>query len=65
MDNVLRAIDIKTGKIVWKDVLPAGGQATPMTYEYKGRQYVLMMAGGHHVMGTPTSDQLVAYALKR
>ncbi|WP_140720630.1 MULTISPECIES: membrane-bound PQQ-dependent dehydrogenase, glucose/quinate/shikimate family [Gammaproteobacteria] len=62
-DNLLRAIDLATGKIIWKDVLPAGGQATPMTYEYKGRQYVLMMAGGHHVMGTPTADYLVAYAL--
>ncbi|SER31131.1 membrane-bound PQQ-dependent dehydrogenase, glucose/quinate/shikimate family [Sphingobium sp. YR768] len=65
MDNLLRAIDIRTGKVVWSTVLPAGGQATPMTYEHKGRQYVLMMAGGHHVMGTPTADYLVAYALKR
>jgi quinoprotein glucose dehydrogenase len=62
-DNLLRAIDMSTGKVVWKDVLPAGGQATPMSYEYKGKQYVLQMAGGHHMMGTPTADYLVAYTL--
>lgn len=62
-DNLLRAIDMKTGKVVWSDVLPAGGQATPMTYEADGRQYVLIMAGGHHFMGTPTGDYVVAYAL--
>lgn len=62
-DNLLRAIDLKTGKVVWHAVLPGGGQATPMTYTYKGRQYVVQMAGGHHFMETPMSDALVAYAL--
>ncbi|GAN53504.1 pyrroloquinoline quinone-dependent dehydrogenase [Tanticharoenia sakaeratensis] len=62
-DNMIRAIDMKTGKTVWSDVLPGGGQATPMTYEYKGRQYVAIMAGGHHFMMTPVSDDLVVYAL--
>ena len=62
-DNLIRAIDIKTGKTVWKDVLPAGGQATPITYEAGGRQYLVIMAGGHHFMETPIGDSLVAYAL--
>jgi quinoprotein glucose dehydrogenase len=62
-DNLIRAIDIKTGKTLWQDVLPAGGQATPMTYEAGGRQYVVIMAGGHHFMETPIGDALVAYAL--
>ncbi|KIZ38827.1 MULTISPECIES: membrane-bound PQQ-dependent dehydrogenase, glucose/quinate/shikimate family [Rhodopseudomonas] len=62
-DNLIRAIDIETGKTVWQDVLPAGGQATPMTYEANGRQYVVIMAGGHHFMETPVGDSLVAYAL--
>lgn len=62
-DNLIRAIDIDTGKTVWQDTLPAGGQATPMTYEAKGRQYVVIMAGGHHFMETPIGDALVAYAL--
>ncbi|MBB2206274.1 pyrroloquinoline quinone-dependent dehydrogenase [Gluconacetobacter takamatsuzukensis] len=62
-DNMLHAFDAKSGKEVWNDVLPGGGQATPMTYEYKGKQYVAIMAGGHHFMMTPVSDALVVYAL--
>jgi len=62
-DNLIRAIDLKTGKTLWSDVLPGGGQATPMTYEANGRQYVVIMAGGHHFMETPISDELIAYAL--
>lgn len=64
-DNLIRAIDLRTGKTLWRDVLPAGGQATPMTYEAGGRQYVVIMAGGHHFMETPIGDALVAYALPR
>ncbi|MCS3758686.1 membrane-bound PQQ-dependent dehydrogenase, glucose/quinate/shikimate family [Bradyrhizobium centrosematis] len=62
-DNLIRAIDTKTGKTVWKDVLPAGGQATPITYEAGGRQYLVIMAGGHHFMETPIGDSLIAYSL--
>ena len=64
-DDLMRAIDLRTGKTLWKDALPAGGQATPMTYSHNGRQYVLIMAGGHHFMETPIGDELVAYALPR
>lgn len=62
-DNRFRAIDLATGKVLFEDALPGGGQATPMTYEANGRQYVAIMAGGHHFMETPVSDALVAYAL--
>ncbi|WP_114952010.1 membrane-bound PQQ-dependent dehydrogenase, glucose/quinate/shikimate family [Sphingosinicella terrae] len=62
-DNIVRAIDLRTGETLWQDVLPAGGQATPMTYEANGRQYVVIMAGGHHFMETPIGDALIAYAL--
>lgn len=62
-DNLIRAIDLKTGETLWSDTLPGGGQATPMTYEANGKQYVAIMAGGHHFMETPISDELIAYAL--
>lgn len=62
-DNLFRAIDMRTGETVWQDVLPAGGQATPITYEANGRQYVAVMASGHHFMETPIGDELIAYAL--
>lgn len=62
-DGLVRAIDIRTGRTVWKDVLPAGGQATPMVYEHGGRQYVVIVAAGHHFMETPPGDYVIAYAL--
>ncbi|WP_240334248.1 membrane-bound PQQ-dependent dehydrogenase, glucose/quinate/shikimate family [Sphingobium estronivorans] len=62
-DNLIRAVDLRSGKTLWTDTLPGGGQATPMTYSQGGRQYLAMMAGGHHFMETPVSDELVAYAL--
>jgi quinoprotein glucose dehydrogenase len=62
-DNLIRAIDLRTGKMLWSDVLPAGGQATPMTYSVGGKQYLVIYAGGHHFMETPVGDEVIAYAL--
>jgi quinoprotein glucose dehydrogenase len=63
MDNYLRAFDIDTGQELWKGRLPAGGQATPMTYAANGKQYVVIAAGGHGKMGTKLGDSVVAFAL--
>jgi quinoprotein glucose dehydrogenase len=62
-DDYLRAFDIKTGKLFWQGRLPAGGQATPMTYSVNGKQYVVIAAGGHGKLGTKQGDSLVAFAL--
>jgi quinoprotein glucose dehydrogenase len=65
MDNYLRAFDIDTGAELWKGRLPAGGQATPMTYRLRpdGRQFVVIAAGGHGKLGTKLGDSLIAFAL--
>lgn len=63
VDGFFRAFDSDSGALLWQDQLPAGGQATPMSYEYKGRQYVVIAAGGHGKLGIPLGDSLVAYAL--
>jgi quinoprotein glucose dehydrogenase len=63
MDDFLRAFDARTGRELWKGRLPAGGQATPMTYVHKGRQYVVIAAGGHAKSDTRRGDQVVAFAL--
>lgn len=63
MDDYLRALDVETGRELWKGRLPAGGQATPMTYEFQGRQYVVIAAGGHGSAGTRPGDSIVAFAL--
>lgn len=62
-DDYLRAFDVSNGHLLWEARLPAGGQATPMTYAAGGRQYVVIMAGGHGSFGTRMGDYLVAYAL--
>ncbi|SKA20886.1 pyrroloquinoline quinone-dependent dehydrogenase [Consotaella salsifontis] len=62
-DDLIRAIDVKTGETLWTDTLPAGGQATPIVYEADGREYLVIMAGGHHFMETPVGDYYIAYAL--
>jgi quinoprotein glucose dehydrogenase len=63
MDDRLRAFDVETGRELWRASLPAGGQATPMTYVVDGRQFVVIAAGGHYRMGTPLGDSIVAFAL--
>ncbi len=63
MDNYLRAFDVETGKELWKYELPAGGQATPMTYMLKGKQYVVIAAGGHGKLGTRQGDYVIAFTL--
>ena len=62
-DRYLRAFDQAGGNELWRGRLPAAGMATPMTYVWKGRQYVVIAAGGHGESGTETSDAIVAFAL--
>ena len=63
MDGHLRAFNTKTGALLWEYLLPAGGQATPMTYEVNGKQYIVIAAGGHGKVGTKMGDYVVAFAL--
>lgn len=66
MDNYLRAYDAKTGAELWRHRLPAGAQATPMTFRgaSTGKQFVVIAAGGHAYMRTQLGDSLVAFSLK-
>ena len=61
-DERFRAFDKDTGKILWETQLPAGGYATPATYQVDGRQFVVIAAGGGK-MGTKSGDSYVAFAL--
>jgi quinoprotein glucose dehydrogenase len=63
MDGFLRAFDSETGKEIWKYQLPAGGQATPMTYSIAGKQYLVIAAGGHGKLGTKRGDYVLAFTL--
>ncbi|MBC7922879.1 MAG: PQQ-binding-like beta-propeller repeat protein [Ferruginibacter sp.] len=62
-DEKFRAFDRETGKVLWETTLPAGGYATPSTYEVDGKQYVVIAAGGGGKNATKTGDAYVAFAL--
>ena len=62
-DEKIRAFDKYTGRLLWEHPLPAGGYATPSTYEIDGRQYVVIAAGGGGKLGTRHGDSILAFAL--
>ena len=64
LDGRMRAFHTDSGKLLWEVKLPAGGQATPMTYSLGGRQYVVIAAGGYK-SDSPRGDYLVAYSLPK
>lgn len=66
MDKYLRAFDAASGAELWQGRLPAPGAATPMTFEWKGRQIVVIAAGGHGDVGVAgQGDSFVAFALPK
>ena len=67
IDYYIRAYDVTTGQQLWQDRLPAGAQATPMSYRSAAtdRQYVVAVAGGHGSLGTKLGDYIIAYALPK
>ncbi len=66
VDNYLRAYDLTTGEQLWQARLPAGGQSTPMSYTTgDGKQFVLIVAGGHGSVGTKPGDYVIAYTLPK
>jgi outer membrane protein assembly factor BamB len=62
-DEKIHAFSAETGRLLWSADLPAGGNASPMTYRIRGRQFVVISAGGHDRMGTSAGDYVVAFAL--
>ena len=62
-EPLLRAYDAATGNELWQGDLPFPAQATPMTYEVNGRQFVVIAAGGSGLWGTQQGDAVVAFAL--
>ena len=60
-DEKFRAIDKNTGKILWEYQLPAGGYATPATYQLDAEQFIVITAGGGGFQGTKAGDHYLAF----
>lgn len=66
LDYYVRGYDMATGEQLWQARLPAGGNATPMTYTAAdGQQYLVVVAGGHGTFGTKFGDYVIAYKLPK
>ena len=61
-DRKFHVFDKATGELLWETTLPAGGNATPATYQVNGRQFVVVAAGGGK-SGAPSGGSYVAFAL--
>lgn len=63
MDSRVRAIDLKSGKVLWSSLVEAPAVAEPAVYTYKGKEYVVFAVGGNSILEPKVADQLIAYAL--
>jgi glucose dehydrogenase len=64
IDGMFRAFDARNGRELWSDKLPAPAHGTPTTYMARdGKQYVVIGANGGGFFGSPSSDEVIAYAL--
>jgi quinoprotein glucose dehydrogenase len=59
----VRALDLKSGKVLWQSLVEAPAVAEPAVYTYKGKEYVVFAVGGNSILEPKVSDQLIAYAL--
>jgi quinoprotein glucose dehydrogenase len=64
-DKKFRAFDKSTGELLWETTLPFAGNATPVTYEVNGRQFVVIAAGGGKDPKSSSGGVYVAFALPR
>src|SRR4029077_17863023 len=60
-DNRFRAFRVSDGELLWAVDLPASAQAAPMTYAIGGRQYVVLAAGGHGMLGTKKGGYVMGW----
>ena len=64
-DKKFRAFDKTTGELLWETLLPFSGNATPVTYEVNGRQFVVIAAGGGKDPKSKSGGVYMAFALPK
>ena len=63
VDPHIHGFDSDSGKEIWTFELPASAQSTPMIYEWKGRTYLVICAGGHGKLKSKMGDSVIAFSL--
>jgi quinoprotein glucose dehydrogenase len=63
-DKKFRVFDKASGELLWETTLPFSGNATPITYQVNGKQYVVIAAGGGKDTKSPSGGVYVAFSLK-
>lgn len=63
-DNMFRAFDKMSGKLLWETTLPTSSFASSSTYEVNDIQYIVLNVGGTK-LGTKKGDGFIAYSLKK
>jgi quinohemoprotein ethanol dehydrogenase len=62
-DGRFTALDKRNGMKLWEFQTDGGVNAPASTFEYKGKQYVVVLAGGTALAGSKRSDGLWLFAL--
>ena len=61
-DRKFRAFDKANGKLLWETTLPWSADATPITYQVDGRQYVAIFASGGKERGGAGGGVYLSFA---
>ncbi len=62
-NGLFRALDAKTGKVLWQHNCGAGANAMPVSYAVGGKQYVAMGCGGNNQLDFKRGNSMVVYGL--
>jgi quinohemoprotein ethanol dehydrogenase len=64
-DNLFRALDARTGEVLWSFETQTAIVAPPISYEVDGRQYVAISVGGNQAAGyyAPNYSRMLVFTL--
>ena len=64
-NGLFRALDAKSGELLWEYNCGAGANAMPVSYTVSGKQYVAMGCGGNNQLDFRRGNSMVVYALDK
>ena len=64
-NGLFRALDAKSGELLWEYNCGAGANAMPVSYAVSGKQYLAMGCGGNNQLDFKRGNSMVVYALDK